>query len=541
MFKALSQYVKALGDKRTTLPGSYRNTHARRLSRRFVLSLRSKVQAGSWNVPEWAELQDISEGGLFLATESSAYVGEPIRLTLDAPTGPVGLSGTVISVRDSEEARRTRRKTGIGIQFDDKLRQDQKGLHGLLSTARSQAPVFSRETAAPRRRLARGSGIVHRKEPIIGIDLGTTNTAISSVVDNRVRVLPWPNGAYSMPSVVAFPERGRCVVGHQAQEHLLRDPRHAINSSKRLIGRQLDDSTIASYMADARFAHHRGPDGSIVAKLWGEDYAMPQICSYLFSAAKHAASQALGAEAQKTVLTVPVSFDDTQIKTMRRAAQLAGLDVIEVIEEPCAAAIANQGQRDFDGIIGVYDFGGGTFDFSLVEAGAGDLRVLATTGDSWLGGDDFDLAMADAAANLFWQSQGIDLRQRAVEWQHLVRVCEVAKRELSQKERTQIVVPEVMRNAAGALDLRVGLARVKVEMLWADAIRRSVDTCTQALSLAGVPKSQLSGIYLSGGTSYIPAIRRSLMQRFGVPVHLGIAPEYAVCAGAGARAAALGA
>jgi molecular chaperone DnaK len=292
-------------------------------------------------------------------------------------------------------------------------------------------------------------------------------------------------------------------------------------------------------MAEARFAHEKGPDGSVIAKFWGEQYAIPQIISYLFEGARQAATKTLGKEPTKAVLTIPVSFEHKQIESMRKAARLAQLDVVEVIEEPCSAAIANQGQQDFDGIVGVYDFGGGTFDFSLVEAGSGDMRVLATTGDSWLGGDDFDIAIADAAANIFWKSHGADLRQRAVEWQYLIMACEQAKRDLSRTDRTQVVVPEVLRNAQGMIDLRINLARNKVEELWEEPIRRSIDTCNQALSLAGVPKSKLSAIFLSGGTSYIPAIKRSLIERFKVPVHLGLAPEHAVCAGAGVRAAIL--
>jgi actin-like ATPase involved in cell morphogenesis/Tfp pilus assembly protein PilZ len=542
-FGALSQYVKALGDKRTMLPDSYRaNNRSRRKSKRFGIHLRAKAQCGSWNIPEWTVSEDISNGGVFLVTDAPAYLGESIKLMLDAPAGPIGLSGTVVSIRDADQARRLRRRNGIGISFSEGTELSKASLDTLLKEARKSAPRFATSNSDPaptRQRMARGSAVIHNRDPIVGIDLGTTNTAVSAVVDNRVRVLPWPNGAYSMPSVVGFPVKGRCIVGYEAQKLLLASPQHVINSGKRLVGRQIDDSTIASYMAEARFPHEKGPDGSVIAKFWGEQYAIPQICSYLFSAAAHSASRALGTKVSKAVLTVPVSFDDTQLRSMRRSAQLAGLDVIEIIEEPCAAALANQGQQDFEGIVGVYDFGGGTFDFSLVEAGAGDMRVLATTGDSWLGGDDFDLALADAAANMFWQSQGVDLRLRAVEWQYLVHASEQAKRTLSKQERTQIVIPEAMRTKDGPIDLRIGLARQKVEMLWAGAIRRSIDTCTQALSLAGVSKSQLSGIFLSGGTSYIPAIHRSLGQRFGVPVHLGLAPEHAVCAGAGVRAAAL--
>jgi actin-like ATPase involved in cell morphogenesis len=542
-FTSLSQYVKALNDKRTTLPNAYRTSnHSRRKSQRFHLSLKAQVQCDSWNGPEWATTQDISSGGAFLITEVEAVLGESIRLNVDSPNGTIGIVGVVVSTREADQARRERRNSGFGIQFRKAAELDSQRLAELLAEAKRQTPAFTaiapiKSLAA--QRLAKTSRAKNRPNHIIGIDLGTTNTAVSAIIDNRVQIIPWPDGTYSVPSVVAFPERGRCVVGYEAQKHLLTNPRNVINSGKRLIGRQFDDPEVAGFMQEARFKHFKGPDGTVIAQLQGEDYAIPQICSYLFTAAKHAAATSLGSEPTKTVLTVPVSYDQTQIEAIRRAATLAQLDVIEIIEEPCAAAIANQGQKDFRGIVGVYDFGGGTFDFSLVEAGAGDLRVLATTGDSWLGGDDFDLAIAEAAADMFWKAEGTDLRQKAVEWQHLVYACEKAKRDLSVREHAQVLVPEVARNAQGTVDLRINLARDKVELLWAEPIRRSIDTCKQALSLAGVSMTQLSAIYMSGGTSYIPAIRRSLMKSFGVPVHLGLAPEHAVCAGAGIRAAIL--
>jgi actin-like ATPase involved in cell morphogenesis len=542
-FTSLAQFVKALNDKRTTLPNSYRTSNnARRMSQRFHLTLRAQVQCDSWNAPEWTETQDISAGGAFLITNLEAVMGEPIRLNVESPNGTIGILGVVVSIRESDQARRERRNSGLGIQFRKAAALDSQRLAELIAEAKRQTPAFT--ASAPiksleAQRLAKRSKARGRKDHIIGIDLGTTNTAVSAVVDNHVQIVPWPDGTYSVPSVVAFPERGRCVVGYEAQKHLLTNPRNVVNSGKRLVGRQFDDPEIASFMAEARFKNFKGPDGTVVAQLQGEDYAIPQICSYLFSAAKHAAAATLGSEPTKAVLTVPVSYDQKQIESVRRSAKLAQLDVIEIIEEPCAAAIANQGQKDFKGIVGVYDFGGGTFDFSLVEAGAGDLRVLATTGDSWLGGDDFDLAIAEAAASMFWKAEGVDLHQKAVEWQYLIYACEKAKRELSSQDYAQVLVPEVARNAQGTVDLRINLARQKVELLWAEPIRRSIDTCKQALSLAGVSMTQLSAIYMSGGTSYIPAIRRNLMKSFGVPVHLGLAPEHAVCAGAGIRAAIL--
>lgn len=543
VFGSLSQYVKALNDKRTTLPSSYRaSNQSRRQSQRFHLQLKTQFQCDSWTEPQWATTQDVSEGGVFLMTESAASVGEPVRLNLESPNGLIGMVGKIVSICDPDQARRQRRNSGFGIRFEGASHIDYQRLKDLLKRAKEVTPAFTaampvKSEAA--QRMARGSKAAHRKEHIIGIDLGTTNTAVSAVIDNRVQIVPWPGGTYSMPSVIAFPERGKAVIGFEAQKHLIKDPRLVMNSAKRLVGRQLDDPAIASYMAEARFAHEKGPDGSVIAKFWGEPYAIPQVVSYLFEGARKAATETLGKEPTKAVLTIPVSFEHKQIESMRKAARLAQLEVVEVIEEPCSAAIANQGQRDFSGIVGVYDFGGGTFDFSLVEAGSGDMRVLATTGDSWLGGDDFDIAIADAAANIFWKSHGADLRQRAVEWQYLIMACERAKRDLSRTERTQVVVPEVLRNAQGMIDLRINLARNKVEELWQEPIRRSIDTCNQALSLAGVPKSKLSAIFLSGGTSYIPAIKRSLIERFKVPVHLGLAPEHAVCAGAGVRAAIL--
>jgi molecular chaperone DnaK len=264
---------------------------------------------------------------------------------------------------------------------------------------------------------------------------------------------------------------------------------------------------------------------------------MPQLCSYLFAAAKHAATQALGTRVHKAVLTVPVTFDDARIRAMRRAARLAHLEIMDVIEEPTAAALANRGDQRFDGVVGVYDFGGGTFDFSLVEAHGGDLRVLATAGDSWLGGDDFDIALADAVANACWRAHDIDLHGRAVEWQYLVHSCEQAKRSLSVEAHAQVVVPEALRDRRGARDLRMKLSRDRVEPLWREAIGRSVSTCDQALALAGVPRSSLRAVYLSGGTSFIPAVRRRLQAAFQAPILPGISPQHAVCAGAGIHAA----
>ena len=299
------------------------------------------------------------------------------------------------------------------------------------------------------------------------------------------------------------------------------------------------DRELAGYLGSTQLNLQDGPDDNMVVKIRGELYALPQICGYLLAAARETAEARLGQRVEQAVVTVPVSFGEERIALLRRAGQLAHLEIVEIIEEPSAAALANRHEREFGGLVGVYDFGGGTFDFSVVDATGGDFKVLTTAGDSWLGGDDLDLAVADAAANLFWRAHGVDLRQRAVEWQYLVHSCEEAKRQLSAADSTQIVVPEAVRTAAGAFDLRIRLARERVEPLWEPVIHRSIHTCVQTLALLGLHPTDLSAIYLSGGTSYIPAVRRTLASRFGVPIRVGAPPEHAVCLGAGIHAAQL--
>ena len=190
-------------------------------------------------------------------------------------------------------------------------------------------------------------------------------------------------------------------------------------------------------------------------------------------------------------------------------------------------------------MVGVYDFGGGTFDFSVVDTAHGDFRVLATAGDSWLGGDDFDSATAEALANLFWKANNVDLRQRAVEWQQLLFAVERAKRGLSEREETEIHVPEVSRTASGTSDLRARIARGQAERIWRLLIDRTLHTCLQGLTMAGLRPSDLTRVFLSGGTTHIPMVRTALQSYFGTAPVTGVPPDYAVCLGAGVHAAQL--
>jgi len=338
--------------------------------------------------------------------------------------------------------------------------------------------------------------------------------------------------------VVAFPREGEVLVGDAARDRLHTDPTHTVSAIKRLLGRSVGDDDVANHLARAAYHVQAGPDQSATFMMWGQRYAVPQLCSFLFAYAKLSAEGALGCAVERAVVSVPVSFSETQIELLKRAAKLGGLDVIDVIEEPTAAAVANMTHDDFGGVIGVYDFGGGTFDFSVVDAEKGEFSVMATAGDSWLGGDDLDLGLADAIANLLWRKHEVDLRHRAVEWQFLLSSCERAKRGLASGSSTQIVVPEVMRTMQGALDLRYNLKRSQAETLWRPFVKRTLATCRQSLSLVGLAPEQLSAIYLSGGTTHLPLIQRAL-RGFGVPIRSAVAPDAAVCIGSGIRAAQL--
>ena len=272
--------------------------------------------------------------------------------------------------------------------------------------------------------------------------------------------------------------------------------------------------------------------------MYGEKLAVPQLCAEILREARLSAQQAVGCSVERAVLTVPVGFDEVQRKLLVRAARLAHLEIVDVIEEPNAAALANASYDDFGGIIGIYDFGGGTFDFSLVDVSGGDFHILATAGDSWLGGDDFDQALASSVADLLSRKKNIDIRHRVVEWQHLLSSCENAKRSLSQQESARIHVPGVARNERGAVDLNMTVNRHRVEPLWRDLLDRSLVTCLQAMGMLDIAPSDLSCIYLSGGTTYIPAVRARLAE-LGVPVRTMVEPDAAVCLGAGIHAAQL--
>lgn len=368
---------------------------------------------------------------------------------------------------------------------------------------------------------------------IIGIDLGTSNTAVSVVREGKVSVLAGADGAKAIPSVVSFPHKGEGppIVGAEARRRIATEPSRTISSPKRLLGRKFSDREVQSFIGGAAYRTEAAADGTVLVEMDGERYAIPQLCGFILDAARKTAERHLD-DVRLAVLAVPVSFDEVRCKAVEVAARLAGLEVVGLIAEPNAAALANRYVPGFGGLVGIYDFGGGTFDFSIVDVSRSRFQVVASGGDPWLGGDDIDAVLSDAAANQFWRQHKVDLRKHAVEWQRLRFASEEAKRTLSSVESTRLEVKDVLRTADGMVSLKLSLDRGTLSRASAAIVRRSLEVADRAMAQAGIKGSDLTAVYLCGGSSQMPVVRDAVQKHFGVPLKTGVAPEQAVCVGA---------
>ena len=380
---------------------------------------------------------------------------------------------------------------------------------------------------------APGGGVV----PIVGMDFGTTRSSVAVVLDGEVKVLQAPSGLYNVPSVVGFTAVGEAVVGTEARELLIIDPAHAIASPKRLLGRSYQDPEMEPFLAGLAINHSEGPNGEVLLHPRGKTYTVPQVCAPILFTLRLMAQEFLQQEVRQVVLTSPVSFDEERLAALEEAASLAGLELVDTVDEPTAAALAHHYDPEFKDMVAVFDFGGGTFDFSLVDVSSEDMAVVASAGDTWLGGDDFDLALANAAANAFWRRHQIEVRHQVVRWQRLLIAAEKAKRELSVKDETILALPDAALTAKGPLALRCPVSRQQFNLLVEELVERSLDTCREAMDLAEVHPANVNAVFLSGGTSLIPTIRDALGAFFGKPPKTSISPERAVVLGAALVAA----
>ena len=364
---------------------------------------------------------------------------------------------------------------------------------------------------------------------IIGIDLGTTNSVVAIMEGSDPKVVPNSEGSRTTPSIVGFTEKGERLVGQVAKRQAVTNPENTVFSIKRFMGRRLGEVSEEQKMVPYAVSS-AGDDVQIGAA--GKTYTPPQISAMVLQKLKQAAEDYLGGPVERAVITVPAYFNDAQRQATRDAGQIAGLAVERLVNEPTAAALAYGLDKEGDRTIAVYDFGGGTFDISILEVGEGVVEVKATNGDTHLGGDNIDQRIIDWLLEEFRKDQGIDLGQDPMAMQRLKEAGEKAKIELSGVQETEINLPFVTADASGPKHLNVKLTRSKLEQLTEDLIRSTLEPCRQALRDAGLGTTDIEEIVLVGGQTRMPAVQETVQEFFGRAPHRGVNPDEVVAIGA---------
>jgi molecular chaperone DnaK len=374
---------------------------------------------------------------------------------------------------------------------------------------------------------------------IIGIDLGTTNSCVAIMDGKQPKVIENAEGARTTPSVVAFLEDGERLVGQPAKRQAVTNPSNTLFAIKRLIGRQWNDPMVEKDKGMVPYEIVKGPNGDAWVRAHGKDYSPQQVSAFILQKMKEAAEQHLGEKVEKAVITVPAYFNDAQRQATKDAGKIAGLEVLRIINEPTAAALAYGLEKNEGKKIAVYDLGGGTFDISILEIGDGVFEVKSTNGDTFLGGEDFDLRIVDYLADEFKKEQGVDLRKDKLALQRLKEEAEKAKKELSSVTQYEVNLPFISMNANGPLHLNVKLSRAKLEALVEDLITKTVGPCELALKDAGLKKSDIDEVILVGGMTRMPKVVDTVKEFFGREPHKGVNPDEVVALGAAVQAGVL--
>ncbi len=371
---------------------------------------------------------------------------------------------------------------------------------------------------------------------VIGIDLGTTNSCVAVMEGKEPRVIENSEGARTTPSMVAFSKDGERLVGQPAKRQAVTNPEATLYGIKRLIGRRYKDREVQEMKKTAPFKIIEGENGDAWIEANGEKLAPSQISAMVLQKMKETAEAFLGEKVEKAVITVPAYFNDAQRQATKDAGRIAGLEVLRIINEPTAAALAYGLDKRKTGIIAVYDLGGGTFDISILEIGDGVFEVKATNGDTFLGGEDFDTRIIDYLADEFKKEHAIDLRKDRMALQRLKEHAEKAKIELSSSQATEINIPFITARMEGGtsipLHMNIKLSRAKLESLVDDLIRKTIEPCKAALKDAGVKASEIDDIVLVGGMTRMPKVIETVKTFFGKEPHKGVNPDEVVADGA---------
>jgi len=372
---------------------------------------------------------------------------------------------------------------------------------------------------------------------IIGIDLGTTNSVVAVMEGGEPVVITNPEGSRLTPSVVAFTKTGERLVGQVAKRQAVTNPENTVFSIKRFMGRRFTEVTEEMKMVP--YTVVAASNGDVRIKIGNEDYAPPQISAMVLQKLKQAAEEYLGSPVTRAVITVPAYFNDAQRQATKEAGKIAGLEVMRIVNEPTAAALAYGLDKKKDETIAVYDFGGGTFDISILEVGEGVVEVKATNGDTHLGGDNLDQRVIDWIISEFKKSDGIDLSKDRMALQRLKEAAEKAKMELSTVMETDINLPFITADQSGPKHLQMKLTRAKFEQLVDDLLQKTVGPTRQALTDAGLDSSKIDEVVLVGGSTRIPRVQQIVKELFGKDPHKGVNPDEVVAVGAAIQAGVL--
>ena len=373
---------------------------------------------------------------------------------------------------------------------------------------------------------------------VIGIDLGTTNSCVAVMDGSEPRVIENAEGARTTPSMVAFAD-GERLVGQPAKRQAVTNPENTLFAIKRLIGRRFKDKSTKAFADLVPFELMGAKNGDAWVKVQGEEFSPSQISSFVLRKLKEDAEAFLGETVTEAVITVPAYFNDAQRQATKDAGKIAGLEVLRIINEPTAAALAYGLDRKESGLVAVYDLGGGTFDVSILEVGDGVFEVKSTNGDTFLGGEDFDHAIIQYLADEFKSSDGIDLRGDKLALQRLKEAAEKAKIELSASVQTDVNLPFITADSTGPKHLNIKLSRSKLEQLVEDLVARTMKPCQAALKDAGVKASEIDEVILVGGMTRMPKIIEQVKEFFGTDPHRGVNPDEVVASGAAIQAGVL--
>src|SRR5665213_2737110 len=374
---------------------------------------------------------------------------------------------------------------------------------------------------------------------VIGIDLGTTNSCVAVMEGKTPKVIENAEGMRTTPSIVAFTDDGERLVGQPAKRQAVTNPEKTIFAVKRLIGRRYDDPMVEKDKKLVPYKISKAGNGDAWVEIDGKTYSPSQVSAFILQKMKETAEAHLGQKVDQAVITVPAYFNDAQRQATKDAGKIAGLEVLRIINEPTAAALAYGLDKTKTGTIAVYDLGGGTFDISILEIGDGVFEVKSTNGDTFLGGEDFDMRLVSYLADEFQKEQGINLRNDKLALQRLKEAAEKAKIELSSTTQTEINLPFITADAAGPKHLTMKLTRAKFEALVDDLIQKTIEPCRKALKDAGLTAGEIGEVVLVGGMTRMPKIQEVVKQFFGKDPHKGVNPDEVVAIGAAIQAGVL--